>query len=63
MFIVCLLIGLSLSIHDKKAGEIDEIWEILFKRFLNCFIKRVMKLFLKGRENKSFYFLFFMYRT
>ena len=63
MFIVCLLIGLSLSIHDKKGGEIDEIWEILFKRFLNCFIKRVMKLFLKGRENKSFYFLFFMYRT
>ena len=21
----------------QKGGEIDEIWEILFKRFLNCF--------------------------
>ena len=39
----------------QKGGEIDEIWEILFKRFLNYFYLAGDEIFLKWGENKSFY--------
>ena len=45
-----LLIGLSLSVRDKKGEKIDEIW----KRFLTIFIFGEMKLFFIREVIKVF---------
>ena len=48
MFSVYSLFELSLSIRDKKGGEIDETWE-------SClFYLWGVENFLKGGENKIF---------